>query len=209
MLRDIGWGARDEQRWDEPGEITQPRRSKLPNARLVDPLWHGDQCEGLSGLYSIVNGIRLALAHKHQFDGAELHGLMVAGLRFVDGRLTPERAVTCGLRIGLWRRMAEALTHRTRDRRRVLLYLEPVFVPAHDRTAAWEAIEKAIDCWRPLLMLMRGGRYTVVCGYTTSSLLLFDSSGAYWISKRATGVPGDCHGARHIVYPASFLALRA
>jgi hypothetical protein len=84
-----------------------------------------------------------------------------------------------------------------------------VFVPPEGRTAAWAAIEQQIDVWRPVLTLMRGGRYSVVSGYTDASWLLFDSGGACWISKRVTGVPGDCEGARHILYPASFLAFRA
>lgn len=209
MLREDSWPNGIEQGWDEPDGKPQVRRSKLPNARLLSPLWHGDQCEGLSGLYAIVNGIRLALAHKHQFDGPELHALIASGLRFMDGRLTPERAITSGLRIQLWRRMAEALADRTHERQRVPLFVEQVFAQPQGRSAAWAAIEREIDGWRPVLTLMRGGRYSVVSGYTDSSLLLFDSGGACWISKRVTGVPGDCDGARHIVYPASFLALRA
>lgn len=196
----------NEQQGDE---ALGQRRWKLPNARLIDPLWHGDQCTGLSGLYSVVNGIRLVLAHKCQFSDRELHELFAAGLRFMDGRMTPRRAVTCGLRVNAWRRLAEALTDRTRERHEVLLFADRLFVSERSRSAAWAAIEHGIEAHRAVLMLMRGGRYTVVSGYTPSSLLLFDSDGAWWISKQVTGVPGDCVGVRHLVYPSSFLTIRA
>jgi hypothetical protein len=199
-------GERDHVELDD---VSAVRGFKLPNARLLSPLWHGDECVGLSGLYSVVNGIRLALAHKHLFDGPEVHALIRAGLQFMDGRLTPQRAVTCGLRVQLWQRMVEALVERTRQRDRLFVCVEQVFVRPEGRAAAWTAIEQQIDIWRPVLTLMRSGRYSVVSGYTDASLLLFDSGGACWISKRVTGVPGDCEGARHIVYPSSFLALRA
>jgi hypothetical protein len=209
VLREDAWPRQLEPSRDEFDEGQPIRRFKLPNARLLSPLWHGDQCDGLSGLYAVVNGIRLVLAHKHQFNGPELHGLMIAGLRFMEGRLTPERAVASGLRIQLFRRLAEALAERARQQYRLLVFVERVFAQSEGRPAAWGAVERQIDAWRPVLTLMRGGRYSVISGYTGSSLLLFDSGGACWLSKRNTGVPGDCDGARHILYPASFLALRA
>ncbi|HUE79667.1 MAG TPA: hypothetical protein VMN38_08550 [Sphingomicrobium sp.] len=209
MLRDRRRLAGEEQGCGDPDDVPQVRRFKLPNARLLSPLWHGDECVGLSGLYSVVNGIRLALAHKHQFSGPELHALITAGLRFMDGRLTPQRAVACGLRVQLWRRLVEALASRTSHRSRLFVCVDRVFVRPQGRAAAWAAVEEQIDAWRPVLTLMQGGRYSVVSGYTDASFLLFDSSGACWISKRVTGVPGDCEGARHVIYPTSFLALRA
>lgn len=195
---------------DEPGGSSEPLRAKLRNTRLIQPLLHGDGCVGLSGVYSVVNAIRLVLADKRNPGATAMDELLTAGLRFMDGRLTPARAATSGLRVSLWRQLAEALTDRTRHRHRVLVFAERIYVDnGIDRMVAWSSIEENIRARRAVLLLTRGGRYTVVNGYTPSSLLLFDSGWSYWISKRATGVPGDCAGARHIIYPSSFMTVRA
>lgn len=189
------------------GAASGLEKAKLKNARMLSPLWHGEGCVGLSGLYAIVNAIRLTLAHKHSFTGPELHALMTAGLRFMSGRLTPEQVALCGLRVTLWRGLAEAMVEATRRVTRAPLQLERLFPTDLGREAAFAAIEQAIARVRVPMMLCRGGRYTVVSGFTGSSLLLFDSGGACWMTRRLCGVPGDCDGARHIIYPTSLLAL--
>lgn len=90
-----------------------PRASyKLINAPLVWPLYHGDGCVGMSGVYAIINAIRLAIAHKRQLTGFEVDGLMRAALQFMAGRLTPDQAVLSGLRVSLWRQLVEATAER-------------------------------------------------------------------------------------------------
>lgn len=188
----------------------EPDRFKLPNPSGIQPLYHGDGCVGLSGLYSMINGIRLVLADRCDFDGPAVHSLLTTGLRFMDGRLTPTRATTSGLRVGMWKQLAEAMTEHTRQRHRVLIFAERIHVgPGVDRTEALSLIEQNIRAYRAVLLLMGGGRYTVINGYTPSSLLLFDSAWSSWISKRITDVPTDGERGRHVIYPSSLLALRA
>lgn len=187
----------------------EPRRAKLRAATRLEPLRHSSHCPGLSGLFSIVNGVRLALAHKHVFSERQLADMISAGLRFLDGRLTAERVITCGLPTGHWLRLAEAMTYRTSRVTGVPLSVEREHVVDVNRPNAWLAIERVIEARRPLLGLFRGGRYTVLSGFTQSSLLLFDSGGAHWVSKRSTGVLTDTEGAKHVLCPASFISLRS
>jgi hypothetical protein len=184
-------------------------RAKLGNAGLVDPLLHGDGMVGLSGLYAVTNAIRLALADRRYITAGEAHVLMSAGFRFLSGRLTPLQVYSCGCRVSVWRGLAQAMVQTACQRLGANLRIERLAVPLGGRGGAFAAIEQAIDAWRPVLILCRGGRYKVVSGYTASSLLLFDSAGAAWLSKRACAVPGDGEGGRHVLYPASFLALSA
>jgi hypothetical protein len=110
----------------------------------------------------------------------------------------------------MWRALAEAMTHHVRERHRALVFADRVYAdPATDHLSAVSVIEQNVRSYRAVLVLMRGGRYTVISGYTPSSLLLFDSNWSCWISKRATGVPLDCDGARHVIHPTSLLTLRA
>lgn len=186
-----------------------PERAKLSGANCITPLWHPEACAGLSGLFAIINGIRLALAETHTFPPAEIHALVRAGLSFMSIRLTAERAMLFGLRVSMWRALAEAMVAFTRHRTGAFLSVERLLVAESGRKAAFDAIEQAVMRLRVPVMLCRGGHYTVVSGFTRSSLLLCDSRGAHWKSKRATGVPGDCQGTRHVIYPSSFLALVA
>lgn len=191
-----------------PGAAPSRNRLKLANARLVSPLWHGDNCAGLSGLYAIINAIRLALAHRQRLSAAELHALFVTGLQFMDGRLRPLQCVACGLRLQLWRQLANAMVEAAVRRTGIRMAVERLYVERLScRYAALAVLERAVVERRVPLMLCQGGRYTVLSGVTTSSLLLFDSGGACWITRRLCGVPGDCEGARHMIYPSSFLAL--
>ena len=66
---------------------------------------------------------------------------------------------------------------------------------------------EALARFRVPLLLCRGGHFTAVSGVTAASLILFDSGGSYWVRKQACGVPGNGEELRHMIYPASFLAL--
>lgn len=188
-----------------PGQL----RPKHPNASLIMPLVIGDACQGLSGLYAAVNGVRLVLAHKHQFSATENHLLMRAGLRFLDGRLSPQQCVLNGLRIQLWRPMLEAIAEATRIRMGLRVGIERLFVTdVRSRDAAFDTLDEALSRRRVPMMLCRGGSYMVVSGATASSILLFDGD-AYWLAKRACGVRGDGGTLRHVMCPGSFMAFVA
>ena len=180
-----------------------------PNASLVEPLMLGEACQGLSGLYAAINGIRLALAHKHQLTAPEVHVLMRAGLRFLDGRLSLQQCVLNGLRVQHWRGLVEAIAEATGQRLGLRVSVERIHVAdARRRYEAFGALDIAVRAWRIPLILCRGGAYRVVSGTTAASVLLFDSD-ACWLAKRVCGVPGDGDGLRHILYPTAFLALNA
>lgn len=203
------FALQEEDEAEDGGGVIQPRAVRLTAARLIRPLQHGPQCPGLSSLFSIVNGIRLALAHKHRFSERELMEMIAAGLRFLNGRVTSERAVTCGMSFGLWLRMAEALVDRTRTRSGVWVALEREYVTSETRESALMVIARAIERGRPLLTLMRGGQYSIIHGVTASSLLLFDSAGAQWISRGSTALHGGARNAKHMLCPRTFLSIRS
>ena len=116
-----------------------------PNARLVHPLWHPERCPGLSGLYAIVNAIQLALADRRPLGPAELDRLIRAGFRFLNGRLSPEQATVCGLRITLWRALTDALIAVVQAQTGVRIVTERLMVTTMcDRLAAFDVLEQAI-----------------------------------------------------------------
>lgn len=182
--------------------------AKLTSTSLVEPLDAGDGLGGLSGIYAIINAVRLAVAHKRKLTAGEVHLLMAVAFDYVSGRLTPKQAFQSGCRVSVWRGMAAAIIEAARHQLDLRLAIDRLIVESSDRDAALRAIEAAIGQWQPVLMLCRGGRYIVISGFTQTSLLLFDAR-ACWLSKHACGVPGDSESARHLLIPASFMALRA
>lgn len=189
-----------------PGTFA-PEHARLTGASLISPLWHPEGCAGMSGVYAVINAIQLALAGRHAFTSAELYALTSAGLRFMSGRLTPQQAVLAGLRVSLWRALAQAMVAVARRQTGVSLALERQLVLEAGCRAMLDAIEQCVIHLHVPMMLCRGGHYTVVKGFTPASLLLLDSGGACWMAKRSCGVPGDCDGARHVLYPGSLLAI--
>lgn len=184
------------------------RATRHPNAPLVCPLWQGDGCEGLSALYAVVNGIRLALAHRTQLTAPEVHRLLLAGAWFLDGRSTVRQSLFCGLRLQTWRGLVDAMVEAARQRLGARIAAErlyPEWPPS--RQASFDALERAVRQLRVPLMLCRGGHYTVVSGVTPSSVILLDSRGACWMARRVCGVPSEGDTLRHCIYPASFMAL--
>jgi hypothetical protein len=182
--------------------------AKLTNTRLVEPLDFGDALVGLSGLYAIINAIRLAVGHRRHLTESEVCMLMAVGFDFLSGRLTPRQAFQSGCRLSLWRAMAAAIIEAARQRLGFNLGVQRLIIEGSSRDEAFFVIQAAIERWQPVLMLSRGGRYTVVSGFTPASLLLFDSR-ACWLSKHACGVPGDGESARHLLIPNSLTALQA
>lgn len=187
---------------------TATARARHPNSGLIDALWVSDDCVGLTALYAALNGIRFALAHQHRFTASEVHKVMSSGLRFFEGRLTPRQCVVSGIRVQLWRDLVAAMSEATWQLTGRAILVERVLIDGPgNRGAVFDALDDAVARLRVPLMLLRGGVYTVVSGTTTASILLFDSRGCSWISKRSCGVPRDGAEARHMICPTALLAL--
>lgn len=191
--------------WDAAPSL---RPHKHPNSKTVHALWLGDGCDGLTAVFAAVNGIRLALAHQHRLTAFEVHQLIGAGLHFFDGRLSPQQSVLSGVRVQHWHALISAMTEVTDQLTGVRIRPERIHVEMkHDRRAVFQALDDSVARLRVPLLLLRGGIYTAVSGTTPASILLFDSRGYSWISKRACGVPGDCVQMRHMIYPSALVAL--
>lgn len=200
---DMDWAVEGSALGAAPARAVQH-----PNAGLLDPLWRGSACDGLSGLYAAINGVRLAIAHKHVMTGPETEQLIRSALRFLDGRISLQQCLANGLRTQLWRRLVFAVCEAASQRLGVRVMAEELLVERlGSPSAAFSALEGALLRWRLPLVLRRGGLYTVVTAVTPKSLVFHDSGGACWISKRLCSVPGDQTLLRHAIYPSSFMAL--
>lgn len=195
----------------DPASTARTRRQRLRAAALLQPLYHGIACDGLSGLYAILDGFRLALAKKQPLTQADVDAIFREGLRFIERRGSLAKCVSDGLRQDLWRRLAEALQFYTERRLGVRLHVEQPFRhhPGISTAEALCRLEEMVAKQKATMMLRRGGHYCVVIGMTPHSVSLFDSSGRRWIRRECCAVVHGAARARHGLYPRSFTTVCA
>jgi hypothetical protein len=181
-----------------------------PEARLermgLQPLWHGDYSPGLSATFAAVNGIRLLMAGHYRLNDKEEQGLVADAWRWRSLRreVLPDR----GLRQGEWVRMVESLCQCFSNRHGAFVTMvQPWRGRRPDEREFFTTLERLIVSQHVVLSLLAGAHYSVVRGYTPTSLLLFDSGDKCWIKRTSIGLIGSPRAVRHRFAAASTLAL--
>lgn len=167
---------------------------------LLSPFLQGD-LDNLCGLYSIVNGIRLALAPK-ELSKAHSRSLFKKGMQFLEDE-------ECGdiVRIGLdaksWHRVARHMFDHLDERGLADFKCgKAAFrkLPTEINSAA-AMIDSAIGRCIPVAIELKKAwnHYTVVTGIDEEGWVLFDSYGYKRVKRKSLGVAGS--GARHELGP--------
>lgn len=180
-----------------------PQHRRLRNAQLVWPLYHGDGCTGLNGLYAVVNAIRTVLARRRLLNDRECGALLEAGLQFLEAHVSVARCCIYGIRFQLWSRLARALAYVAEQRFQLPVRVEQPLLGCRTvtRGEALTILEALVVRQQVPVLMRRGGLFSVVSGYTPVSLLLVDSSGGRWLSKMCCGIVGDDGMTRHRLCP--------
>lgn len=205
-----GWEANiDEYLPDPLFQDVWPQHGRIKATRLITPLYQGDHV-GLSGLYAILNAFRLALAPTRLLNMEETRQLATAGIRYIEAHGQLSHAMLGGIRLSLWRRLAEALRDHAAFKLNAHIHIDQPFRygPAFTAGQLLRVLETMVQRQTPVIILRRGGRYTIVSGYTPLSLILFDSFGQWWIKRESCGVKGDAN-VRHRLYSASLMTVIA
>jgi len=158
-----------------------PDASRLPTNGVM-PIYCGEYALGLTGLYAIVNGLRLLLAGMGPLKPSDEQMLLEVGCTFMSGReaLIPSR----GLRAELFIRMAEAMAFALSRRRGVWIQCERLEAEVMRRAKLAPLLERSIVAKRVVLILLGRGHYSALRGYTRDSWLLFDATGREWMLRR-------------------------
>lgn len=185
-----------------------PDRYTIPGAKELKPLMQGNLSR-LCGLYSVLNGIQLAL-FPQRLGRPELQGLYLQGIRHLAQRRQLRSVIGVGMHDGAWLALAAELLAHLNDGHGTSFQLRPVIKGAaeRDRQRSLAAIKKAIGSKSPVLISFGGhlDHYTVVSGYTERRLVLFDSSGLRWLEAINIGV-GERSARRHWISSASTVAI--
>lgn len=171
------------------------------------PLWHGDYSMGLSATYAAVNGLRLVCAGQCQLNRHDEQSLLDSAWRWrlSRGAVLPNR----GVRKGEWFRMVECLCLVFGRRHGHFVEVrQPWREGSPTRDQFLSSLERLIVGRHVVLSLFAGAHYSVIRGYTPSSLLLFDSAAQAWVKRNCTGLIGSTPVARHRILPSATLTLR-
>lgn len=201
-------GKRRVAQWGE--EFGQrPTRYVHPGLKLIQPLGQGDY-DGLCGLYSILNAIRLAAAPTRVLSHKHTQKLFIGGVRFLEQRDLLHRAVSGSIERRRWLTLTEFLRREARLNCDLSLRYEWPFEAEEETqpTQVLDAIEQILLQRKAVMAFLRGTyrHYSVISGYTPSSLTLFDSYGYRWLRK-ASCVATTTEPARHHIHAPSLIAV--
>ena len=193
----------------------------LPDARVPDdwpttagisanglrPLQHGQHAPGHSAVYAAVNAIRLATAVRHGWTKrGEQELLEIAwAWRELHGQGSSRR----GMRRGDFVRMVEALSFASaRLHDQFITTRRPWVSFPPSQLDFFAVIERSIVAQDVVLILFAGAHYSVVRGFTPTSLLLFDSSGRHWLKRTSITLTDNHRSARYALAITATLILR-
>ena len=157
-----------------------PEHSRL-RSDGQSPLYCGDHAIGLTGFYSVVNAMKLLLAEVKPLQPSEERMLLEVGWRFMSGReeMTPQK----GTRSNTLSRLAEAMSFALLRRRGAWVHCKRFEHPQVCSKSMSTVLERSVVAKRAVLVLLGGGHYTVLRGYTSASWLLFDAMGRLWMQR--------------------------
>ena len=184
---------------DHPTPLPAPALAKLDTGR-VKPLQQGD-LDGLCGLYAAINALRLVLAPVRQVKRPEALLWFRTGLEFLGETGNLEDIIACGIGPQLWLDLMKKLAAVASGNNSFYVSVsQPLkHTKPANRARMYETIEVAVLQGRAVLISLSGAHdhYTVVSGFSPSSLRLFDSGHLQRIGRADCGTQRSGDKWRH------------
>nr|WP_314444408.1 hypothetical protein [uncultured Sphingomonas sp.] len=181
----------------------------LPGASSRRPLQQGN-LTNLCGLYSVVNAVQLAL-YPRKLSASELSLLIQAGIKHLSAKRVLHEVIREGMYARHWVELMRTITkHVEAIFGAKLMLRRPICnLNRKDLPAAFQALQDIINDGCPVLVSLEGayGHYTVISGYSSARLYLFDSSGGKWISKAHCGLLHDGRRSTHKISRTRTIAI--
>lgn len=158
-------------------ESPLPPTFKIPASRKLCPIQQGE-LDGLCGIYSLINAIRLVKYEAGAFRAVESEALFsFAVYRLADRGDLRERICT-GVPWAVLKQVGQHMA-KVASNESVELRVFPIKRGQADRIAA---IKRHLLCGRPIIASVhRDEHYTVLTGWTPTRAVIFDSSGNSWV----------------------------
>ena len=158
-------------------ELHIPPTFKLPASRKLRPIQQGE-LDGLCGIYSLINAIRLIKFEAGVFKTAESEALFSFAIyRLADTGDLRERICT-GVPWGVLKQVGQHMV-KVASEECVELRVAPIKRGQANRIAI---IKRHLLSGTPIIASVhRDQHYTVLAGWTPTRAVIFDSSGSHWV----------------------------
>jgi hypothetical protein len=186
------------------------RGRTLPGAAKLEPYQQGE-LDFLCGLYTAINGLRLALATVSPLDRGQCLRLFRRGMAYLNERSRLPSCRRSGLTVGLWHQLVGELASRASIMAAVTVHPCSPFYRRRSVTLdhVFAFTEAMLDQGSPVLLRLEATQrhFSVIAGYTPTRLRLFDSSSQHWLNRKSCSTARDAETLYRI--PAgSLIALR-
>lgn len=173
-------------------------RYTLPGVYELRPLRQGN-LSSMCGLYSLLNGILLAL-YPQRLSRPQLQQIYRHAIGHLSRKRKLKQVLGVGIEYELWAELRDELIGYVNTTHDATLKPDATLVgtAAKDRRRAIDHIRKTLYSGSPILAGFGGAldHYSVICGYTEHRLMLFDSSSFHWIRADNLGL-GEYSRRRH------------
>ena len=169
---------------------------------FIEPHRQG-QLDGCCGIYSAINGLRLALHDHIPLTKAAAKRLFEMSADFLDDRGGAGEAMWAGMETRRWHALVRKLAkHVPTDAVEVE---RPEFPTNPDVGRVFHWIDASLAQGKPVLVHLDGtlNHYSVIAGSTPTRLELFDSAGHKFVMRSSCGV----RTGFHIIRPKALLRL--
>ena len=154
-----------------------PQTFRLPASRQLQPLQQGD-LDGLCGIYSIINAIRLVKVKDGGSPMYDCDALFSSAIHRLAETGGLRERISIGVPWGVLKRVPARLGKSTITGD-CPVDLFPVKRGPADRL---NTIKRYLVSGRPIIVSVhRDQHYTVLVGWTRKRAIIFDSSGGHWV----------------------------
>jgi hypothetical protein len=158
-------------------------RLELEGYESIDPFLQGE-FDGLCGLYSVINALRLASYGSIELRRLRAGELFAGGLRFIAKRSKLSHVIANGMSVSLWRDLARHLCKvASTDSYQFSLQRAPSILNIGGCRDKVDWISNTLQEGSPVILLLKGKyqHFTVASAVTSKRLMLCDSSGMQWL----------------------------
>lgn len=170
----------------------------------IEPHRQGN-LDGLCGIYSTINGLRLALYDHIPLTKAAAKRLFEMGADFLDERDGAGEAMWAGMETRRWHALVRKLAKYVSTDSVVVDVERAEFTSKPTIEQVFEWIDASLAQGKPVLVHLDGTlkHFSVIAGSTPTRLELFDSAGHKFVMRTSCGV----RTGFHIIRPKSLLRL--
>jgi hypothetical protein len=170
----------------------------------IEPFQQGG-LDGLCGLYSAINVLRLALHDSEPLNKAAAKYLLALGANFLDRKHALSSSFADGMQVRRWHGLVRYLAKHAATDAFTIEIERPAFEGKPAITGVFDWIDASLAKNKPVLIHLDGAlnHFSVVAASTPTTLQLFDSSGHRFVRRANCGIR-TCY---HQIPPKALLRL--